>query len=62
MPKDVYKESGRKLEISKSEQWDRILKPKAETMMDRERRKFEREAQEVQFYFLGVFFFGFKPN
>ncbi len=52
MPKDIYREAGKKIEISKEEQWDRLLKPKADVMKEREQKKYEKEAQEVKSSFL----------
>lgn len=52
MPKDIYTDAGRKIEISKEEQWDRLLKPKTGTLQERERLKHQKEAQEVISTFL----------
>ena len=51
IPKEIYKDAGRKIEISKEEQWDRLLKPKNEAIRERERIKYDKEAEEVKFVF-----------
>ena len=52
MPKDIYNDAGRKIEISKEEQWERLLKPKTGVLQERERLKHQKEAQEVISIFL----------
>jgi len=48
LPKDIYRDAGKKIEISKEEQWERLLKPKADVIKEREQRKYDKEAQEIQ--------------
>jgi len=48
MPKDIYREAGKKIEISKEEQWERLLKPKNDVIQQREQKKIEKETQEIQ--------------
>jgi hypothetical protein len=48
MPAEIYGSSPHnKLDISKEEQWDRLLRPKTEDIQERERLKREKEAKEV---------------
>jgi len=52
LPKDIYRDAGKKIEISKEEQWERLLKPKADVIKEREQRKYDKEAQEVRLFFV----------
>jgi hypothetical protein len=47
MPKDLYVSPRPKLEISKGEQWERLLKPKTEIIEAREKERMEKEIKDV---------------